>query len=243
MKLIKHILTLTISAALSLAGSQAMASKSTLSKPDLEKIRIETTNPKSPYYYPELLKKFNSPDTLMDSQAFQYFYYGTMFQEDYDPYRKPVKPGELESLANIYLKPEPNRSERGRIEAYANAALADNPIDLQQLNHRIFVYEKNGKIEHARIWQYKLNHLLEVIARSGTGADGDNAWIVVYPGHEYYLLNLMKTKVVGQNYEAPYDIIEGQPIAEKDPKPQRYYFNIEPMLDQYYLKHPDELDE
>lgn len=243
MKLIKHILTLAISAAVSLCASSASASKSTIGKPDLEAIRIATTNPQSEYYYPKLLKRFNTLDTLMNSQDFQYLYYGTMFQEDYDPYRKPVKPGELESLANIYLKPEPNRSERGRIEAYANAALADNPIDLQQLNHRIFVYEKNGKEEHARIWQYKLNHLLEVIARSGTGADGDNAWIVVYPGHEYYLLNLMKTRVTGQNYEAPYDIIEGQPIAEKNPKTQRYYFNIEPMLEQYYLKHPEEADE
>ena len=59
-------------------------------KPDLEKIKTESTDPDSRYYYPRLLKMFMSNDTVMTDDDYRYFYYGTLFQEDFDPYREPV---------------------------------------------------------------------------------------------------------------------------------------------------------
>lgn len=228
-------------AAKAAATAKVQHQPSSIGRPALDSIQQASCDPASPYYYPTLLKRFMANDTTMNSRDFQYFYYGTLFQEDYDPYRKPVLPGELESLAEIYTKSEPNRSERNRILDYTNKALADNPVDLQQLNNRIFVYEKNGKIDLAKIWQYKLNHLLKVIARSGSGADSTNAWIVVYPRHEYDFLNLSGIVVTGHRFQDPsYDVIDGRPAAKKDQATQAYWFDIDAMLDQYYRKHPDE---
>ncbi len=56
-------------------------------KPDLEKIKEETLNPRSNYYYPKLLEKYWRNDTVMTNEEYRNLYPGYMFQEDYDPYR------------------------------------------------------------------------------------------------------------------------------------------------------------
>ena len=72
---------------------------------------------------------------------------------------------------------------RAKMLAYATQVLDDNPVDLRQLTNKIYVYEQNGKYDLARIWQYKLNHLLLVIAASGTGIAPESAF--VRPSSEY----------------------------------------------------------
>lgn len=211
-----------------------------LGPPDMSKIAAESVDPNSKFYYPKLLKSFMANDTVMTTQDFQYFYYGTFFQEDYDPYREAPNPALLQELIPIYAKEKRTRADRGKMLDYALQVLDDNPVDLRQLTNKIYVYEQNGKYDLAKIWQYKLNHLLLVIAASGTGSDPDNAYIVVYPQHEYDFLNLSGITASSQRFEAPYfDVIE---VKRNDSQPSTdYYFNINEMLNQYFAKHPSEL--
>ncbi len=65
--------------------------------------------------------------------------------------------------------------------------------------------------------------------------------MVVYPRHEYDFLNLSGIVSTGHCFEEPaFDVLDGRPAKKNDATPQRYYFDIAPMLEQYYLKHPDE---
>lgn len=236
MKLSRIIISLCVAAAPLL---MAAAPRTSLGKPDLDAIRVASTDENSKYYYPRLLKEFMANDTTMTDEDFQYFYYGTFFQEDYDPYRPDSRPEELQRLAPLFNKKKWSRAERKQILDYAMECLADNPVNLRQLTNRIFVYEQNGKYDLAKIWQYKLNHLLLVIASSGTGLDPENAWTVVYPHDEYDFLNLSGITAREQKYEPPhYDYIVVNPKTESSPK--GYYFNIGELLRQYYLKHPSE---
>lgn len=236
MKLRKILLAACVAAGTLFAGA---AGRTALTKPDLDAIRAASTDESSKYYYPTLLRKFMANDTTMTDKDFQYFYYGTLFQEDYDPYRQPYKPETLAQLTPLFNKKEWNRAERRQILDYAVESLADNPVNLRQLTNRIFVYEQNGKYDLAKIWQYKLNHLLLVIASSGTGLDPENAWTVVYPHDEYDFLNLSGITAREQKYEPPYyDYIVVNPKTTTSPK--GYYFNISELLHQYYLKHPTE---
>lgn len=224
------------------AVSARSAARLSLGKPDLEAIRVASTDENSKYYYPRLLKEFMANDTTMSDDEFQYFYYGTLFQEDYDPYRDHIKPEQLESLSPLFNKKKWTRAERKQILDFALECLADNPVNLRQLTNCIFVYEQNHKFDLAKIWQYKLNHLLLVIASSGTGVDPDNAWTVVYPHDEYDFLNLSGITAREQKFEPPYyDYILVNPKTETSPK--GYYFNISELLKQYYLKHPSEMSE
>ena len=215
------------------------ANKLDIHKPDLEKIKKETLDPRSKHTYAKLLNKFMSNDTIMTTEDFEYFYYGTLFQEDYDPYRPAYDQAELERVSPLYYKTSHSRAELEQMETYAKKALEDNPLDLVQLKNLIFVYEKKQKVNLAKIWKNKLNHLLLAIAQSGTGADPDNAWTVVYPKHEFEFLNISGLVVEGSEFQAPYyEKINIKTKSEKDPS--AYYFNLQPVLEQYYKKHPSE---
>lgn len=237
MKKIALIFTLILMVCTSAAARRAV--KTTLDKPDLAAIQAASTDENSKFYYPTLLKKFMANDTVMNDEDFQYFYYGTLFQEDYDPYRQQGNPETMATLAPLFNKKQWSRAERKQILDFAMETLADNPVNLRQLTNRIFVYEQNGKYDLAKIWQNKLNHLLLVISSSGTGADPENAWIVVYPQDEYDFLNLSGITVKEAKFQEPYyDYILVNPKTANSPT--GYYFNIREILNQYYIKHPSE---
>lgn len=244
MHVIRHIILAVVLMAgvmSATAASPVSSARAALGKPDLEAIRLATTDEHSQYYYPTLLRAFLRNDTTMTNVEYQYFYYGTLFQEDFDPYRKPADPERLEALAPLFSKSELSHSERQSILDYSMEAVEDDPVNLRQLNNRIFAYEQKGSTNLARIWQNKLNHLLLVIAASGTGADRDNAWVVVSPQHEYDFLNLKGIKATQHRFEPPhYDYIE---VEHTDKQPAGYFFNIKELLHQYFLKHPSELKE
>lgn len=221
------------------AFAEVRAEKVEVATPELEKIKDATTDENSKFYYPKLLDNFFRNDTAMTDEEFRYFYYGAMFQEDYDPYRPPYKEGTLKELAPLYEKSTHSRAEREKMRQYAVGALKDNPLDLVQLKNLVFVYEQNKKVNLAQIWKYKLNRLLRTIASSGTGLDTSNAWYIVYPRHEFDFLNISGISVEGTEFEEPYyEKVKVAPKAEKDAG--AYYFNLKPVLEQYYLKHPSE---
>ncbi|MCH5222163.1 MAG: DUF4919 domain-containing protein [Muribaculaceae bacterium] len=212
-----------------------------LGRPDMEAIAKASVDDTSRFYYPRLLKSFMANDTTMTPEEFQYFYYGTLFQEDYDPYRESPNPDLLQELIPIYAKEKRTRADLEKMIDYAIQVINDNPIDLRQLTNKVYVYEQKRKYDLAKIWQYKLNHLLLVIAASGTGVDQDNAFIVVYPQHEYDFLNISKLTASSQRFEPPhFDYITV--TGAKDNSPEGYYFNINEMLNQYFRKHPGELN-
>ncbi len=230
-----------IAIAVSLTAAAKGSARADLGRPDLDAIARESTDENSKFYYPRLLKAFNANDTTMTAEEFQYFYYGTFFQEDYDPYREAPNPTLLQELQPIYAKEKRTRADRTKILDYALQVLDDNPVDLRQLTNRIFVYEQNGKFDLAKIWQYKLNHLLLVIAASGNGANPENAFVVVYPQHEYDFLNLSGKMAQSQRFEPPhFDFIAVEKNARNNQ--DGYYFDIAEMLRQYFIKHPSELD-
>ena len=144
MRILSRILTTAAIALMGAVSVQAQAIKP--EHPDMAKIKTESTNPKSKYYYPRLLKMFMSNDTVMTTEDYKYFYYGTMFQEDYNPYRPYAFSDELKRTQPLYFKQENlTRAERSQIETLAKKSLEDNPLDLSQLMYRVYVYEKNQK--------------------------------------------------------------------------------------------------
>lgn len=206
--------------------------------PDLDKIKAETTNPNSKYYYPKLLKSFMNNDSVMQNEDFRYFYYGALYQEDYDPYRGPVDEVRLAKLQPLYYKTGHSDAEKKAMLKYAEDALKDNPLDLVQLKNKIYVLEQEQKVNLAKIWKNKLNHLLYVIASSGTGISKDSPWIVVYPRHEFDIFNIYGRAVQKQEYELPHH--DHVMVDSKSEESQEYYFDLGPVLEQYYKKHPSE---
>lgn len=210
--------------------------------PDMEQIRRKSTDPSSRFYFPTLLKKFLSNDTTLNLEQYRYLYLGAMFQEDYDPYRSNPLDADLEHLYSA--KQNHSRADLDSIVTLYERVRDDDPFDLSQINYYIFALRRQGKTHKANIWQHKLNHLLEAILSTGTGADPEHAWIVIDPSHEFHIVNFQNATVEKAEFTPPfYDKITLRPAPtakEAHPDNRDCYFNIRYLLEEYYRKHPEE---
>lgn len=181
--------------------------------PDMERIAAEVSDPSSKYYYPDLMRRYEANETIMGLDEYRHLYLGYVFQEDYDPYRHSEYSKMVEDQ---YYKTKHTKAECDTIIKYAELSLNDNPFDLRQINFLIYALREKRKNNMANIWQYRLNHLLAAIVSTGSGVDKDNAWYVINPQHEYYILNLLGRVAEGQEYVAPYyDYIKVAPRATR----------------------------
>jgi hypothetical protein len=216
--------------------------KITVEKPDLDRIRELTLDPTSKFYFPKLMAKYNRNDTTMTNEEYRYFYLGYMFQEDYDPYRVSPYSGVTDELR---LKTSHTKEEIDTIRKYAELSLRDNPFDLRQMSFLVHVLKEKRKDMSAKIWEYRLEHLLGAIKSTGTGEDVENAWYVIYPMHEYDMVQLLGYEAVDAQFIDPgtdHLLVTPEPETKKrlrDKVAEGFFFNVEVPQAQYELKHPE----
>ncbi len=204
----------------------------TSGQPDFNHIKKEITNPNSPFYYPTLTQKYNSNDTTMTSEEYRYFYLGYIFQEDYNPYRSSAYSHQIDHLYKQGQKL--SRAENENLVKFAKQTLEDDPFDLRQINILIYALKKLDRHNEAAVWQYRLNHLIEAVLSTGDGKTPETAWHVVYPKHEYIILNKLGMKGIDFVFVEPYyDYIE---IEKNALNIEGFYFNVEQLLDVYATK-------
>lgn len=215
--------------------------KITVEKPDLDEIREETLNPKSRFYFPKLMEKYLKNDTVMTNEEYRYFYLGYMFQEDYDPYRE----SHYSDITDDLIR---NNAPFDSVRVYAEKSLQDNPFDLPRMSFLVNALKEKKKWMSAKIWEYRLEHILAAIKSTGTGEDIENAWYVIYPSHEYDLVGVLGYEAVDVEFVEPaYDHLIVQPDEKtkrqlRDKVAKGFYFNVEIPSEQYILKHPENSD-
>ena len=227
-------------------ASEGNKRKISVEKPDLDYIKRETLDPKSRFYFPRLMSKYTRNDTVMTNEEYRMFYLGYMFQEDYDPYRVSPYSGVTDELR---LKTSHTSEEIDTIRKYAELSLRDNPFDLRQMSFLVHVLKEKKKDMSAKIWEYRLEHLLGAIKSTGTGEDVENAWYVIYPVHEYDMVRLLGYEATDADFIEPgYDYLTVSPDPEtakklKNKVAKGFYFNVIVPQSQYEMKHPEEWDE
>ncbi|MBP5688498.1 MAG: DUF4919 domain-containing protein [Muribaculaceae bacterium] len=206
---------------------------------DFDKIKQETLNPYSRYYYPKLVKSFKSNDTIMNFEAYRNLYYGFIFQEDYNPFRHNEFEGKDEVEALYYKSTPLSREECDKIARYAEMALDDNLFDIDQLNYYIYALKEKKKYARAAVRQYRLDKLIAAIMSSGRGTE-DEPWVVIFPEHEYTIINFLGYVAKDhQELEGGIDCIKS--VSDKDPKKTRdFYFDVSQMLQETARKFPDD---
>ena len=218
----------------------------TVARPDIEAIRQATLDPDNSMYFPKLMKKFHRNDTTMTAEEFRHLYLGYMFQEDYDPYRESPYSSITDSYRN---KTSHTKEEIDTIRKYAELTLMDNPFDLRQMSFLVHVLKERRKDMSAKIWEYRLEHLLGAIKSTGTGENEENAWFVIYPAHEYDMVQLMGYHAVDADFIEPgYDYLIVEPEEEtakrlRDKVQKGFYFDVREIHRQYEMKHPEDSDD
>lgn len=213
-------------------------------KPDLDVIRQMTLDPQSKFYFPKLKKKYEVNDTTMTHEEFLNFYLGYMFQEDFDPYRVSPYSNITDGLRQ---KPIHSKAEIDTITKYAQLSLEDNPFDLRQMSFLVHVLKEKKKDMRAKIWEYRLENLLGAIKSTGTGESVDSAWYVIYPAHEYDMVQLLgyeavDVDLIGEGYDYLIVRPDESDTRKRDKSAKGFYFNVLIPQQQYELKHPEEFD-
>lgn len=206
---------------------------------DFEKIKMETMDPDSRYYYPKLVKSFKSNDTIMNFEAYRDLYYGFLFQEDYNPFRHNDFEGKDEVEELYYKNTNLTREECNKIERYAEMALDDNLFDIDQLNYYIYALKEKKKYARAAVRQYRLDKLIAAIMSSGRGTE-DEPWVVISPDHEYAIINFLGYVAKDQKeLDGGLDLINT--VSASDPQKTRdFYFDVSQMLKEAARKFPDD---
>lgn len=127
-------------------------------------------------------------------------------------------------------------------------SLKDNPFDLRQMSVLVHASQEMGNAMKAKIWEYRLENILGAIKSTGSGEDMENAFYVIYPMHEYNMIQLLGYEPTAVNFPAEgFDYISVRPEADSKrriTKPvEGFYFNVVNLTHQYELKHPEEAGE
>lgn len=123
-------------------------------------------------------------------------------------------------------------------------SLKDNPFDLRQMSILVHTSKEMGNIMKAKIWEYRLENILGAIKSTGSGEDIDNAFYVIYPMHEYNMIQLLGYSPTAVDFPADgIDYISVTPDPDSGRKIRKpvegFYFNVGPLTEQYELKHPE----
>lgn len=143
-----------------------------------------------------------------------------------------------ENLNTIYKR------QLRELATVTEQSLKDNPFDLRQMSVLVHASKEMGNSMKAKIWEYRLEHILAAIKSTGSGDTQENAFYVIYPMHEYNMIQLLGYEPVAVDFPADgFDYISVRPDADSKRRGTRtakgFYFNVDLMTQQYELKHPD----
>ena len=230
----------------------ATPKKIEIKKVDFEEIKKQTQDTaNSRAYYPRLMAAFLRNDStllndtlpsgeikrgeVMTIDDYRNLYYGYVFQEDYNPFRTSIYSDRLEHL---YDQKEFTREESVLIKENARDALADNLFDLRQMTFFIYALKEIKKDNLARIYQFRLNHIVAAIMSSGQGTK-EHPWVVTSVEHEYNILNFMG--YVATSHEEVEGGIDYIVVNKKDDKsPEGFYFDVSKIMEVADKKFPEE---
>ena len=108
--------------------------------PDENDLLDRTLDSSSPFYYPNLMMRYNAGDSTLTAEDYHYLYYGYAYQEAYKPLE--VNP----DLDRVYttvaiLDPElPQREHLERLVSAGTDALRRDPFNPRVLNLMAFAY-------------------------------------------------------------------------------------------------------
>lgn len=193
---------LTIPVALALSLSFALAQElpeplteqqelppAQIRKPDFQEIEADITDPTSPYYYDQLMYRYNKNDTMLNAVDYYNLYYGYSLQSEYNPeYQSPYRDS-VTSVLNVGRKLE--SQDYQSLEYYMLKILEYTPFSIRDLNALAFVYENMSEKERALEQMYKVELVAYTIKNSGTGQTKDSPWTVIFRENATDLLTLL----------------------------------------------------
>ncbi|MEG0949695.1 MAG: DUF4919 domain-containing protein [Bacteroidales bacterium] len=199
--------------------------------PDYTKIKQDIQNKESTLYYPRLMRRFMANDTTLMLEDYRTLYYGFTMQEDYNPYRVSPYTAKLKEFSTADTI---SLTACDSIIKYGLKAVDDFPFDIRSMNLLVYGYKCKKNEEQRLLWTLKLKGVIDAILSSGDGETEESAIHVIYPAHEYDIINRFGLSAKNSTLIPPaLDYIE---VSDNKFNIKGYFFNISRILDVYHQK-------
>lgn len=189
----KIILILTI---LILTSNNTFSQEKSYKIPDYKLIKKNIEDQSSNYYYPKLLERMTSNDSLLNNEEYRHLYFGYVFNPKYSSYfRSPDE----EKLKKYYQSDKINEKDYDEIIKLAEHSISLFPFDLRQMNFLAYIYHLKGDETSAKNISNRFHKIIEAIMSSGNGENCETGFHVIAVSHEYVLLNLFELQINSQS--------------------------------------------
>lgn len=148
-----------------------------------EDIIRQTLDSESPYYYPNLMLRYQSGDDSMTEEDYHYLYYGYAYQDAYKPLNANSDMDKAILIAQTVDFENPTHESLEKLIAAVNDALVQDPFSPKLLNLLAFAYGALGDSKNEQINYNRMNSILATIEDSGNGLKEGSAWHILMFGH------------------------------------------------------------
>ncbi|MDD2938358.1 MAG: DUF4919 domain-containing protein [Proteiniphilum sp.] len=196
--------------------------------PDFAQIERNVKAEASSYYYPNLMRKYQSGTTQMTPEEGRHLYFGYVYQPGY----VPTDTSEYNSkLAAILSKQSLVPEDYVNILQYADALLLEDPFNLRALNAKLLVYAQDNNTEEYKKVALRRRIVQDAIVGTGDGMSEKTPFYVIKVAHEYDILPFL-----GYNFGGEDKILKGNKVnylslGENRFGVERVYFNISTIVD------------
>jgi hypothetical protein len=194
-------------------------------KPDYQLIKKNIEDKSSNYYYPKLLERMTSNDTLLNNNDFIHLYLGYFFNPKYSSFYRST---DEEKLKKYYQSNTIDEKDYDEIIKLAEHALIDFPFDLRQMNFLAYIYHLKGDEISAKNISSRFHNIIEAIMSTGDGKTCETGFHVISVSHEYVLLHLFELQNVSQSLIGNCDYMA---FEKGKYKIDGLYFSIEKILE------------
>ncbi|HQF48761.1 MAG TPA: DUF4919 domain-containing protein [Flavobacterium alvei] len=217
----KIILLFTI---LILSVNVSFSQENNFKKPDYEMIKKNIEDKSSNYYYPKLLERMISNDSLLDNEDYRHLYLGYVFNPKYSSF---FKSSTEEKLRKYYQNEKINEKEYDEIIKLGEQSIKEFPFDLRQMNYLAYIYHLKGDEISAKNISNRFHKIILAIMSTGDGQKCETGLHVISVSHEYVILNLFKLQNISQSLVENCDYMA---FEKGKYKVDGIYFSIEKIL-------------
>lgn len=193
--------------------------------PDYDEIEKNIAEKGGEFYYPTLLARFKEGDTTLSLSQLRALYYGSIFQDDYDPYNTI----DMKDIYAVINKENSSTKEMKDIDNQLNKLIEKHPTHVPlyvcQFINNSNLYGSESKEVEKPYHQFVM--LVDAINSTGDGSSYDDAFHVITTSHEYLMMNVFgfspKSQGLEFNKDNQYDVFE---IEENEYGVEKLYFDI-----------------
>lgn len=206
--------------------------------PDEEDIVRKIMDGSSPFYYTNLLMRYNNLERMSDEE-YHYLYYGFAYHENYKPMATNNAITDLYASMMSLDTENPDREQMQYIISVCTEAMYNDPFNPTVLNMMIFAHGALGDKVKEEAYYYHLQGVLETIKSSGDGRSDKYPMHIIMFSHAVDVVSSMgveakRAEIISRNVEY---IPLVEPRKVPDGKIKGFYFDYSRI----YRNKPDDV--